>query len=64
MVYMYLSVICIFFLLISPSDIIGIKEVTLILEISSQCDIKHIMLLPIKTIVLKKSFEGLNKHYH
>jgi hypothetical protein len=56
MVYMYLSVICIFFLLISPSDIIGIKEVTLILEIISQCDIKHIMLLPIKTIVLKKKF--------
>jgi hypothetical protein len=56
MVYMYLSVICIFFLLISPSDIIGIKEVTLILEIISQCDIKHIMLLPIKTIVLKNKF--------
>jgi hypothetical protein len=31
------------FSLISPSDIVGIKEMTRILKIIGQCDVKHIM---------------------
>jgi len=43
--------------LISSSDFVGINELTLILKIIGQCDVKHIMTLPIKTItsVLKVS---------
>ena len=40
------------FPLIAPSDIVRIKELTLILKIISQCEVQHIMMLPIKTITL------------
>ena len=40
------------FSLISPSDIVGIKEMTRILKIIGQCDVKHIMTVPIKAITL------------
>ena len=33
------------FLLISQSDIVSIKELALVLEIISQCDFKHIMMM-------------------
>jgi len=36
--------------LISQTNIVNIKELTLILKIIGQCDDKHIMMLPIKTI--------------
>ena len=49
-----------FFPLISP-DIVNINELTLILKSIGQCNIKRIMVFPIKTI--KISFEGLNIHY-
>ena len=38
------------FPLISMSDIFSIKELSLIPKNISQCDIKHFMTLPIKTI--------------
>ena len=40
------------FPLISTSDIFSINELTLILNIIGQCDVKHIMTFPIKTITL------------
>jgi hypothetical protein len=45
------------FTLISLNDIVITSELTLTLKIIVQCDIKHIMMLPIKTImsVLKVS---------
>jgi hypothetical protein len=39
------------FPLISPSDIVSINRLTLILKTISQCDVKHIMMLQIKTIM-------------
>ena len=36
--------------LILPSDIVRIKELTMILKIISQYDVKYVMVLPIKTI--------------
>ena len=36
------------FPLISVSDIIAMNELTLILEIIAQCDVKHVMTLPLK----------------
>jgi hypothetical protein len=36
--------------LIGLSDSVSMNELSLILEIIDQCDIKHIMKLPIKTI--------------
>ena len=38
------------FSLISTTDIFIINELTLILKIIGQCDVKHIMMLPFKTI--------------
>ena len=46
------------FSLISPTE----YQQTLILIIISQCDIKRIIMLPIKNNNI--SFEGLNIHYH
>jgi len=53
----YLSVILTFCSLISTSDSVSISELTLILKIIGQCDVKQIMILPIKTMtsVLKVS---------
>ena len=36
--------------MIAQTNIVNIKELTLILKIIGQCDDKHIMMLPIKTI--------------
>ena len=37
--------------LTSLSDIVTIKKLTLILEIIGQCEVKHILMLQIKTII-------------
>jgi len=49
--------------LISLNDIISINKLILMLEIIGQCDVKHIMTLPIETkmSLLKVS---INSHYH
>ena len=49
------------FPLISPSDVVNINKLALILKIIGQYDVKHIMMLPIKQY---HSFEGLEIHYH
>ena len=49
------------FSLISPTDFVSINKRTLILIIISQCDIKRIIMLPIKNNNI--SFEGLDIHY-
>ena len=38
------------FPLISPSDIVSITKLTLILKIICQCSVKYVMMLPIKAI--------------
>jgi hypothetical protein len=45
------------FLLISHSDIVSIYKLNLMLKIIGQCDFKHIMMIPMKTMasVLKVS---------
>jgi len=40
------------FSLISPRDIFSINGITLLLNMINQCDIKHSLMLPIKTITL------------
>ena len=42
------------FPLISVSDIVAMNELTLILEIIAQCDVKHIMTSPLKKITVLK----------
>lgn len=37
--------------MISPTDIVGINELSLILKIIGQCEVKHILMLQIKTII-------------
>ena len=46
----YLLLIWTFFLLISPSDIVSINELTWILKIICQYNVNHVVTLPIKTI--------------
>jgi GTP:adenosylcobinamide-phosphate guanylyltransferase len=46
--------------IILSSDIVSIKDLSLILETIHQCVIKHIIFLPIKTIVNFEGFDLLN----
>ena len=46
----FLLLIWTFFLLISPSDIVSINELTWILKIICQYNVNHVVTLPIKTI--------------
>jgi hypothetical protein len=46
--------------LILSSDIVSIKDLSLILETIHQCVIKHIIFLTIKTIVNFEGFDLLN----
>ena len=50
------------FSLISPRDIFSINGITLLLKMINQCDIKHSLMLPIKTITLV--LKVLDIHYH
>ena len=42
--------------MISLNDIVRINDLTLILKIISQCDVKHIIMLPMETIMLVLKF--------
>jgi hypothetical protein len=50
------------FSLISPRDIFSINGITLLQKMINQCDIKHSLMLPIKTITLV--LKVLDIHYH
>ena len=50
------------FPLISPSDIVNLNELTVMLKIIGQCDIKHIMTLTMKNNNV--SVEGFDNHNH
>jgi len=54
------------FPLISSSYIVSINKITLILTIISQCEVKHDVTLPIKTItsILKVSTNIISSSYH
>jgi hypothetical protein len=45
-----IQVLSVFYPLISLSDIFSINQLILILKIIGQCDVKHVMMLPIKII--------------